>query len=226
MKIHCLLTERSMTLCVKQVLMTSLLMLAMAAVSCGGDESVVFDGQGGGSDFPKVIRMIESTTIFTEDDVKAIGWKPQKHFLLEYQGATLAKWGFLNTTEVGVLIYANAEDAKTLGVAAAEAQTFHNEDGEAPGDGTMDRTSCQSAGWQSAVKEIRGSRSKGLASYISPQEDNPVPPSQGRLPCPVRVPTYNDYTVIGNLVMMCEGDEGKPANPSRNCKELETWLTK
>jgi hypothetical protein len=46
------------------------------------------------------------------------------------------------------------------------------------------------------------------------------------MPCPVRVPTYNDYTVIGNLVMMCEGDDGKPLEPSTNYKELEKWLTK
>jgi hypothetical protein len=46
------------------------------------------------------------------------------------------------------------------------------------------------------------------------------------MPCPVRVPTYKDYTVIGNLVMMCEGDDGKPLEPSTNCKELEKWLTK
>ena len=52
-----------------------------------------------------------------------------------------------------------------------------------------------------------------------------IPPGQ-KMPCPVRVPTYNDYTVIGNLVMMCEGDDGKPLEPSTNCKELEKWLTK
>ena len=52
-----------------------------------------------------------------------------------------------------------------------------------------------------------------------------IPPSQ-KMPCTVRVPTYNDYTVIGNLVMMCEGDDGKPLEPSTNCKELEKWLTK
>ncbi len=201
------------------------LLLALLVVSCGGDGSVISDDESGNSDFPKVIRMIESTTNFTAGDVKSIGWKAQKDFLLDYPGATTAKWGFLNAAEVGVLIYSSADEAKTLGVTAAEAQTFHNEDGEAPGDGTMDRTSCQSAGWQSAVKEISNGTSKVSASYLDSQEDAGIPPSQ-KMPCPVRVPTYNDYTVIGNLVMMCEGDGGKPLEPSTNCKELEKWLTK
>ena len=208
-----------------RALTTSLLLLVLLAVSCGGDGSVVSEGKSGNSDFPKVIRMIESSTIFTEDDVKSIGWKAQKDFLLDYPGATTAKWGFLNASEEGVLIYASADDAKTLGVAAAELQTFHNEDGEAPGDGTMDRTSCQSAGWQSAVQEISNVSSKVSASYLEPEKNSEIPPSQ-KMPCPVRVPTYNDYTIIGNLVMMCEGDDGKPLEPSTNCKELEKWLTK
>ncbi|MDP7089280.1 MAG: hypothetical protein QGG20_06005 [Dehalococcoidia bacterium] len=151
------------------------LLLALLVVSCGGDGSVVSDDEGGNSDFPKVIRMIESTTNFTADDVKSIGWKAQKDFLLDYPGATTAKWGFLNAAEVGVLIYSSADEAKTLGVTAAEAQTFHNEDGEAPGDGTMDRTSCLSAGWQSAVKEISNGTSKVSASYLDPQEDAGIP---------------------------------------------------
>jgi hypothetical protein len=114
-----------------RALTTSLLIVALFTVSCGGDGSVVSNPEGGNSDFPKVIRMIESTTNFTEDDVKSIGWIAQKDFLLDYPGATTAKWGFLNAAEVGVLIYSSADDAKTLGVAAAEAQTFHNELGEA-----------------------------------------------------------------------------------------------
>ena len=63
-----------------RALTTSLLIVALFTVSCGGDGSVVSDAEGGNSDFPKVIRMIESTTNFTEDDVKSIGWKAQKDF--------------------------------------------------------------------------------------------------------------------------------------------------
>ena len=54
------------------------LLLASLAVSCGGDGSVLSDDEGGNSDFPKVIRMIESTTNFTADDVKSIGWKADR----------------------------------------------------------------------------------------------------------------------------------------------------
>ena len=73
-----------------RALATSLLIIALFTVSCGGDGSVVTDTEGGNPDFPKVIRMIESTTNFTEDDVKSIGWKAQKDFLLDYPGATTA----------------------------------------------------------------------------------------------------------------------------------------
>ena len=218
------MTNRQLPMFSTRVLVFFFLLLAIAAVSCGGDDSIVSDGQDADSDFPKVIRMAESTIIFTEDDLKSIGWKAQKDFLLDYPGTTTAKWGFLNQAEVGVLIYSNADDAKTLGIEAAEAQTFHNELGEAPGDGTIDRTSCQSAGWQSAVMEIGAGSIKVSASYLDPQDDSPTPPRQA-LPCPVRVPTYNDYTVIGNVVMLCEGDGSKPLETSTNCKELEKWLT-
>ena len=198
-----------------------LLVVALISTSCGeSDDSVVSQG-----DDNKRIRMIESETIFTKDDVNAIGWKDKKDFLLDYPGAIVARWGYLNTAEVGVLIYNSADEARTLGVAAADVQTAHNEDGEAPGDGTMDRTECSSAGWQMAVENLNTGPPKGLASYIDADAEEKTPPSQ-KLPCPVRVPTYNDYTVIGNMVMLCQGDDGKPFEPSTNCRELEGWLTK
>ena len=43
--------------------------------------------------------------------------------------------------------------------------------------------------------------------------------------CSNRYPTYNDYTVIGNLVLMCESDERNLTEPSTNCAKIEEWLT-
>lgn len=218
---------RFRTLSGVKVLATAALLIAMAAVaSCGSDDPSVVSGGDDDEGSPKVIRVVESTQIFTEDDVKAIGWKPQKDLLLEYPGTTLAKWGFLNTKEVGVLIYSTAEEARTLGIVAADTQTFRRvEDDQAPDEG-IDRISCRQAQGQSAVKAITGVTSKAFsASYLDPDtgESDEV---QGQGYCPNRYPTYNDYTVIGNLVMMCEGDGRTLIEPSTNCKELEGWLTK
>ncbi len=220
--------NRSRTSPRSQVFTIIALLIAVAAVACGsGDSSVVSDGTGGDDEkTPKVIRIIESTQIFTEDDVKAIGWKPQRDLLIEYPGATLAKWGFLNTKEVGVLIYATAEEAKTLGVEAANTQTFRRpEDDQAPDEG-IDRISCRQAAGQSAVKALTDVPSKSFsASYLDP-ENAGSDEVEGQRSCPNRYPTYNDYTVIGNMVMMCEGDGRNLIEPSTNCKELEGWLTK
>ena len=125
-----------------QVLLLLALLMAAVAMACGSDDRA--DGMviGGTDDFPKRIRIVDSTTIFTEDDMKAVGWKGQRDFILEYPGTSLAKWGFMNQKEVGVLIYASVEDAKTLGVTAADGQTFRREeDGQAPDGDMIDRIS-------------------------------------------------------------------------------------
>ena len=200
-----------------------LLIIALVGTSCGGpDDTAVTQGE---SDLKKRVRIIESDQIFTKEDINAIGWKDKKDFLLDYPGTTVARWGFLNSAQIGVLIYSSAEDAETLGVGAADVQTFHKENGEAPGDGTMDRTECSSVGWEMPVKDFSFGSSKILASYIATEPDEKTPPGQ-KLPCPVRVPTYNDYTVIGNIVMLCQGDSSNPFEPSTNCRELESWLGK
>ncbi|MCH7982684.1 MAG: hypothetical protein IIC28_01815 [Chloroflexi bacterium] len=209
-----------------KVIATMTLLVAVAAVAaCGSDDSSVVAGGGGDPDNPKVIRIVETDLIFTEDDVRALGWKPQRDLLIDYPGTTVAKWGFLNTKEVAVLIYATAEEAKTLGVEAANVQTFRRPgDGHAPDEG-IDRISCRQAAGQSAVKAITGAPSKAsTASYLNPDpaDSDRV---EGQRYCPNRYPTYNDYTVIGNLVMMCEGDGRNLVEPSTNCKELEKWLT-
>ena len=66
----------------------SLSSAALIAMACGSDDRA--DGMviGGTDDFPKRIRIVESTTIFTEDDMKAVGWKGQRDFVLEYPGTS------------------------------------------------------------------------------------------------------------------------------------------
>lgn len=207
-------------------LLISALMMAIVAVACGSDggEGVAM---GGSEDYPKRIRMIESISVFTEADMKAVGWKGQRDFILEYPGTSLAKWGFMNQKEVGLLIYASAEDASTLGVTAAEEQTFRREeDGQAPDGNLIDRISCRDAAGASAVKANTGFTSKSFsASYLDPEigETDDIQAVGGA--CSNRFPTYNDYTVIGNIVIMCESDDRNLTEPSTNCEKIEEWLT-
>lgn len=207
-----------------QLLLISAFLLAIAAVACGTDDTSLVASGGGDDDTPQRVRMVESTQIFTEDDVKAIGWKGQRDFQLEYPGATTFKWGYMNQTEVGVLIYASAEEAKTLGVAAAVDQTFRRESDDQARDGDLtDRISCRRPVGSSAVKANTGFPSKSFsASYIDPKSDTSDEVLAAT--CTTRFPTYNDYTVVGNVVFMCEGDEGNLLDPSTNCEKVAEWL--
>ena len=218
-----LLTNRVLRVSRLQLVLVLALLMAFAAVACGTDDAGIV--VGGTEDYPKRIRTIESVTTYTEADFKAVGFKGQRDFILEYPGTTVAKWGFMNQTEVGLLIYASAEDAQTLGVTAAESQTFRREgDGQAPDGDLTDRISCRDAAGASAVKANTGFTSKSFsASYLDPEisESDEVIPARG---CSNRFPTYNDYTVVGNVVMMCEGDEGRLLEPSTNCEKIEEWL--
>ena len=209
-----------------QLLLIVALLIASIAVACGTSEDTSLVTSDRDGDAPtQRIRMVESTQIFTEDDVRAIGWKGQRDFVLDYPGATTFKWGFLNQTEVGVLIYASAEDAKTLGVAAAADQTFRRASDNQARDGDLtDRISCRRPVGSSAVKANTSFPAKSFsASYLEPNSDR----SDEALPatCTTRFPTYNDYTVVGNVVFMCEGDEGNLLDPSTNCEKVADWLT-
>jgi len=209
-----------------QLLVISALLIAMVAVACGSDGGGDGVAMGGTDDWPKRIRTIESTTVFAEADMKAVGWKGQRDFILEYPGTSLAKWGYMNQKEVGVLIYASAEDAKSLGVTAAEGQTFRREgDGQAPDGNLIDRISCRDAAGASAVKANTGFTSKSFsASYLDPELGESDDIQGVGQACSNRFPTYNDYTVIGNIVIMCESDDRNLTEPSTNCENIEEWL--
>ena len=207
-----------------QLLLISALLIAAVAVACGSAEDESLVASGGDDTTPQRVRIIESTQIFTEDDIKAIGWKGQRDFQLDYPEATTFKWGYLNQTEVGVLIYASAEDAKTLGVAAADDQTFRRASDNQARDGDFtDRISCRRPVGSSAVKANSGSPSKSFsASYLEPNSDGSDEVLAAT--CTTRFPTYNDYTVVGNVVFMCEGDDGNLLDPSTNCAKVSEWL--
>lgn len=210
-----------------QLLLAYALLLAIAAVACGadggGDDGVAM---GGTEEWPKRIRTIESEMIFDETSLKSIGFKGQRDFILEYPGASVAKWGYLNQKEVGLLVYGSSDDAKSLGVTAAEEQTFRREpDGQAPDGNLIDRISCRDKAGASAVKANTGFKSKSFsASYLDPElvDSDDIEAVGGA--CSNRFPTYNDYTVIGNIVIMCESDTRNLLEASTNCEKIEEWL--
>ena len=210
-----------------QMLLAYALLLAVASVACGAG-SGVDDGVaiGGTDEWPKRIRTIESELIFDEASLKAIGFKGQRDFVLEYPGASVSKWGYLNQKEVGLLVYGSSDDAKSLGVTAAEEQTFRREpDGQAPDGNLIDRISCRDKAGASAVKANTGFTSKSFsASYLDPElvDSDDIEAVGGA--CSNRFPTYNDYTVIGNIVIMCESDTRNLLEPSTNCEKIEEWL--
>ena len=163
----------------------------------------------------------------SEDDLKGLGWKPSRDFVLEYPGTTAAKWGFFKTREIGVLIYPTVAEAQDAGLTAARQQTATDEEGHALG--TIDRISCRQAQGQSAVQNlgIQSPKSGGVGSYIpEPSTEMLVqdPPFATQRPCPNKFPTYSEFRVIGNIVVLCEADGREVSGKSEICKDFPELL--
>ena len=192
-------------------------------VSCGGDS----EDDGVIEEENRTIRIIEDSRTFSLDDMKRVGWKKQHELVPSEYPLTLEKyWGYLNTKEVGVLIYASADEAKSQGLDSAKQQTSRNEDGKAS-DG-VDRISCRHAQGQSAVKKIKENVVtkyvyNGPNGLFIELVDRNVPDAAPI--CPNKYPTYRDITIIGNMVAMCESDDRNLSEPSTNCAELSAWLS-
>jgi hypothetical protein len=201
-----------------RMLVPSLVVAIFALSACGSDDGAPAAGNEDPAQF-----FVDSEKIFSSADMKAIGWKSQKDLLLEYPKSTEATWGYLNTKEVAILVYPSAEVARVQGLASAKAQTAVGEDGQATGE--IDRISCRDAQGQSAV---------GLLDAIEPAHD----PHMVRVSftkessntafeprvCSNKYPTYTDYRIIGNMVVLCEGEGRTGDEPSKNCEQLPTWL--
>ena len=196
--------------------------ISLGMVSCGGngeDDGVIEEEN-------RTIRIIEDSRIFSLDDMKGVGWKKQHELVpSEYPLALEKYWGYLNTKEVGVLIYSSADEAKSQGLDSAKQQTSRGEDGKAS-EG-VDRISCRHAQGQSAVKNIKKNvpikyAYNGSINLLLDLDDRNIPEAPI---CPNKYPTYRDITIIGNMVVMCESDGRNLSEPSTNCAELSTWLS-
>ncbi len=201
-----------------RVFLPAILALVAALAACGTD-----DGPGSGSDGDDSRFVIESTATFSSANLKSLGWKEQKDFVLEYPESIEAKWGFLNTKELGILVYPSAEVAKVQGLQAAKEQTATGEDGQAVG--VIDRISCRDAQGQSAVKhrESGGAERDSTVVHVSFQSRPSGDTIEPRV-CSNQFPTYTEFRILGNVVLLCEG-EGRTGNdPSKNCRDLPDQL--
>lgn len=191
------------------------------AVACGSSDA---PGSLFGTDKKSDAEWVIATDkVFSEDDLKGLGWKPSRDFVLEYPGTTLSKWGFFKTREIGVLIYATVAEAQEAGLKAAREQTATDDDGHAVG--TIDRISCRSAAGQSAVQQIdtASPKSGGLGSYIPEPSTETLgqdSPFATQRPCPNKFPTYSEFRVIGNIVVMCEADGREVSGESKLCENF------
>lgn len=202
-----------------RALWPAILLFSFAVTACGTDGPPA--ASSGESDHSSFI--IETTTIFSSSDLIELGWKVQKDFTLEYPESVEARWGFINAKELGVLVYPSAEIARTQGLESALEQIATGPDGQAVGE--IDRISCRDAQGQSAVKQMDkptygdvphmvkvGYQSEPAQDLVSPRV------------CSNKYPTYSEFRILGNMVLLCEG-EGRTGNdPSNNCRDLPDEL--
>ena len=206
------------------VLVAFLAALALAA-ACGTDDAPgsLFDRDKP----PDTEWVIATDLVFSEDDLKGLGWKPSRDFVHEYPGTTLSKWGFFKTREIGVLIYPTVAEAQEAGLVAAREQTATDEEGHAVG--TIDRISCRQAQGQSAVQNLgeHSPKSGGLNSYIPEPSTETLgqdSPFGTQRPCPNKFPTYSEFRVIGNIVVLCEADGREVSGESKICQGFPDLL--
>ncbi len=209
----------------KELVIATFSALFLLALACGTDDAPasLFD-----SDKPPDTEWIIATDkVFTEEDITGLGWKPSRDFVLDYPGTTAAKWGFFQTREIGLLIYPTVAEAQEAGLKAAREQTATDEEGHVVGE--IDRISCRSAAGQSAVHNIDTSPIKagGLASYIPEPTDETLgqdSPFATQRPCPNKFPTYSEFRVIGNIVVLCEADGREVSGESKICENFPSDL--
>lgn len=199
----------------------AMLVIAFAMTACGSDDGSPASSSPNGADTSRFV--IESATIFTLDDVKSLGWKEQHDLLLAYPESTSVKWGFLNAKELGILVYPSAAVAQAQGLEAALAQTAVGPDGKAIGD--IDRISCRQAQGQSAVslieKDYGFDDPYAVRVVFLPDVNGDA---AGQRICANKFPTYRDFRILGNIVLLCEGEGRTGDEESKNCQALPGQL--
>jgi len=164
----------------KALLFLFVVMIAGLAAACGS---------GSNSGSPSLAKINPSETIFTLDDLLAIGFKKGKTFDVEgLTGATDAYWGFwgvdpYDRKEFEARFYPTHSDAVEFGVSFADERT-----------GTDAVIKSGETMWEEGAKEARAcTRSAGGDSSNC------------------RISKYGDYVIYGNLVLICQGRDSATA---------------
>lgn len=170
--------------------------VSIAVVACGGDS--------GGSSANAFQQVKPFDTVLTIDDLKAIGFKASKNYDVEgLTGAVDAWLGFWGPAgkdrkDYEVRFYPSHE------VAVSDGTAFAIE-----GTGDEFEATRRTQMWDEGVKDRW--RSRGVTDVSSPGSRQAPGPS------------YLDYAIFGNVIMLCEGLSGEQS--IENCLALEDALS-
>lgn len=170
--------------------------VSIAVVACGGDS-----GGSGGNAFQQV-KPFE--TVLTIDDLKAIGFKASKSYdiegLTDAVDAWLGFWGpgGKDRKDYEVRFYPSHDVAVSSGTAQA-----------IEGTGDEFEASRRNPTWESGVKDRW--RARGVTDVSSAGSQQAPGPS------------YLDYAIFGNIILLCEGLSGEQS--LETCEALEDALS-
>ncbi len=159
--------------------------VASLAAACGSDGGATSDG-------PALQQITASSRIFSVDDLKTAGYKTSKQYdVTDLPGAVDAWFGFFkadgkNPIDYEVRFYGSHEDAVAFGVALAD---------EASGEDA--KLEEENTSWAVGLKDRKKLASGGTADLAA---------WSGKVQT-----KYGDYVVLGNMVLLCEGNNSEEA---------------
>jgi hypothetical protein len=165
----------------------------IAVLACGTD----------GSSSEEFQQVVTFERVLTFDDFTAIGFKPSKEYdvdgLTDALEARKGFWGVdpYKRAQYEIRFYPSHEIARSSGAAFAIA-----------GTGDEFEATRREQAWESGVKDRW--RARGVTDTSSP----------GSVQAPG--PTYGDYAIFGNVIMLCEGLNSEQSLD--NCEALEDAL--
>jgi hypothetical protein len=208
----------------------SLLAVPLLLASCGGPEA-----ETGAQPVGAAVQAV-SDRGYALDDVIALGWKQKGGFTRIFEGAQESVWGFLDAREVAVVVYPTGAIARDLGTAAGTSQTELTAEGRYGPN--VERMKCAgfgnyrtpyrlapppaNAGCGPALLPGGLGSSEKCALKLAPFLDGrEAGESWGALPeCPKRIPTYAEFVIEGNLLLLCEPKSAGNADCAGVAKRL------
>ncbi len=169
---------------------------SIAVVACGSDS--------GGSSASGFEQVKPFGTVLTIEDLKAIGFKASKQYDVEGLTGAVDAWlgfwgpGGSDRKDYEVRFYPSHEVAVSIGTAQA-----------VEGTGDEFAATRRNPTWASGVKDRW--RSRGVTDVSSPGSRQAPGPS------------YLDYTIFGNVILLCEGLSGEQS--LETCEALEDAIS-